>query len=58
MSKLTITVANPAAFMAAIKGARDMLRESAKLHRSRGDGAGHGSMCDRHAATLDALMPD
>ena len=38
------------------KGAHDMLRESAKQHRSRGDGSGHGSMCDAHADEIAKLI--
>lgn len=33
----------------ALKGCADMLRESAKMHRIKGDGNGHGQMADMHA---------
>jgi len=39
-----------------IRGAHDMLRESAKQHRSRGDGDGHGTMCDAHADAIAELI--
>ena len=45
-----------ARMLAPIKGSRDMLRESAKQHRARGDGDGHGSMCDLHADVLDKML--
>ena len=40
---------------AALRGCRDMLRESAKQHRLSGD-AGHGRHCDTLADTADAAI--
>ena len=39
-----------------MRGAHDMLIESAKQHRARGDGDGHGSMCDAHADAIAELI--
>jgi len=38
--------------LSSMQGATNCLRESAKQHRLRGDGAGHGQMCERHASQL------
>lgn len=40
----------------AIAHAIAILRESAKQHRMQGDGAGHGTGCDRAADMLAAQM--
>jgi len=40
----------------ALRGARDMLRESAKQHRLDGSGNGHGSMADKHADQCSAAL--
>ena len=39
----------------ALRGCRDMLRESAKQHRLSGD-YGHGVGCDQHADAADAAL--
>ena len=39
------------------QGAMDMLRESAKAHRLKGDD-GHAEMCEAHAAELAKVLTD
>jgi len=39
--------------LAALRGCRDMLKESAKQHRLAGDGDGHGVMADLHSKQAD-----
>lgn len=41
--------------LAALKGCRDMLRESAKQHRCRGD-SGHATVCDLHAEAANKAI--
>lgn len=44
--------------IATVMHAVAVLRESAKQHRSVGDGPGHGRACDGAAEMLDALLTD
>jgi len=40
-----------------IRGAIDMLHESAKQHRLRGDGpGGHAAMCDAHKRRMQLVL--
>ncbi len=41
----------------ALRGCRDMLRESAKSHRLSDD-PGHATMCDRHADEAERVLAD
>lgn len=44
--------------IATVMHAVAVLRESAKQHRTAGDGRGHGTVCDRAAEMLNALLTD
>ena len=39
-----------------LKGCADVLTESAKQHRERGDGSGHGQTCGNHAANARLVI--